>query len=54
MIQQLNEEQQKAFKLYGKLPAKNALTKMQKVTYPSGVGMAVPTWASLTPAFFIM
>ncbi|KAK1927586.1 hypothetical protein DB88DRAFT_478509 [Papiliotrema laurentii] len=30
MIQQLNEEQQKAFKLYGKLPAKNALTKMQK------------------------
>lgn len=27
----MSEEEQKAFKLYGKLPAKNLITKMQKV-----------------------
>jgi hypothetical protein len=27
----MSEEDQKAFKLYGKVPTKNVLTKMQKV-----------------------
>jgi hypothetical protein len=27
----MSEEDQKAFKLYGKVPGKNVLTKMQKV-----------------------
>jgi hypothetical protein len=27
----MNEQEQKAFKMYGKMPAKNLLTKMQKV-----------------------
>lgn len=34
-MQQMSEQDQKAFKLYGKMPAKNALSKMQKVdTFP--------------------
>ena len=28
----MTEQEQKAFKLYGKVPAKNVLTKMQKVS----------------------
>jgi hypothetical protein len=28
----MSEEDQKAFKLYGKVPGKNVLTKMQKVS----------------------
>lgn len=30
--QQLSEQDQKAFKLYGKIPGKNLLSKMQKVS----------------------
>lgn len=33
----MSEQEQKAFKMYGKLPAKNHLTKMQKVSGPSVV-----------------
>ena len=38
MAQKLTEEEQKLFRLYGKLPThKNVLTKMQKVCTPSSV-----------------
>ena len=37
VTQKMNEQDQKAFKLYGKVPGKNALTKMQKVSMPSKV-----------------
>lgn len=32
-IQSMSEQDQKAFKMYGKVPGKNLLTKMQKVSY---------------------
>lgn len=38
----MSEEEQKAFKLYGKLPAKNLITKMQKVSLESV--MSVKAW----------
>lgn len=31
-LKQMNEQDQKAFKLYGKVPGKNLLTKMQKAS----------------------
>lgn len=31
ILQSMTEQEQKAFKMYGKVPAKNLLTKMQKV-----------------------
>jgi hypothetical protein len=30
----MSEQDQKAFKMYGKIPGKNLLTKMQKVSCP--------------------
>nr|ODO02427.1 hypothetical protein L204_01163 [Cryptococcus depauperatus CBS 7855] len=33
-LSQMSEQDQKAFKLYGKVPGKNLLTKMQKVNRP--------------------
>jgi len=33
----MSEQDQKAFKMYGKVPAKNLLTKMQKVGHPAAV-----------------
>ncbi|KAL7419554.1 hypothetical protein Q5752_005465 [Cryptotrichosporon argae] len=58
-ISGLNEQEQKAFKLYGKMPAKNLLSKMQKerkyfdsgdymmskagVSPPQPLGTAIPT-----------
>lgn len=30
----MTEQEQKAFKMFGKVPAKNLLTKMQKVRHP--------------------
>ena len=33
-VSAMSPEEQKAFKMYGKVPAKNLLTKMQKVSRP--------------------
>lgn len=45
-IQQMSEQDQKAFKMYGKVPGKNLLSKMQKVsipTYPHPLSNPSPT-----------
>jgi hypothetical protein len=35
IIKSMSEQDQKAFKMYGKIPGKNLLTKMQKVSLPA-------------------
>ena len=47
----MSEQEQKAFKMYGKLPAKNHLTKMQKVSGPSVVSFPLPFFARERPLF---
>ncbi len=50
----MNEQDQKAFKLYGKVPAKNVLTKMQKVDRPSihPTIQISHSWTSVGPEVF--
>jgi hypothetical protein len=43
----MSEQDQKAFKMYGKLPVKNHLTKMQKVRSTPSSFLRFPLTASL-------